>query len=159
MTKSKFTAPAAAPVTAKRVRKAPEPKPTVTATPVTETESSSETLFERMRAAADDYWQSIHTPTWTRRVASVALGLITYGTVFYGCMQLVDTLCFAVIAYSGVGFLSFMCAFIGILLALIVATTAGTKVYEFAMNFEYGRVRDRVKNFFRISPRAEVRHA
>lgn len=139
---------------------AAELKATVAQAPESEvTETSPETLFERMRAAADQYWASIHTPTWTRRIASIALGLVTYGGVFYGCMQVVDVICMAVVMYSGVGFLSFMAAFIGVLLALILATTTGTKVYEFAMSFEYSRVKQRVTKFFHIEPSAEVRHA
>lgn len=134
----------------------------IQAAPTVETpnEVSQDTLFERMRAAAEDYFASINQPTWTRRLTSFALGMLTYGGVFYLSMQLVDMLVAATMLYSGVGFISFMAAFLGIIAALIAATTVGVYMYEFAMAFEASRVRDRFNSwvdsararFIRTSP-------
>lgn len=125
-------------------------KTVVDETRVDETEASSETLFERMRDAAESYFNSIQAPSWTRRVVSITLGILTYGTVFYGCMQLIDILCLAVVAYTGLGFISFMAAFLGILVAIIAATTAGKWVYDTAMVFEYSTFKAKCASFFRI---------
>jgi hypothetical protein len=162
VTKSRFaSSPAAKPVAVKADAKprAQRVKPTVVDEVIEpQPQASSESYFERMRAAADDYFASINAPSWTRRVVSITLGLIGYGTVFYGLMQLVDVLCFAAIAYTGVGFISFMVAFLGVLASVIAACTAGKWVYDQAMVFEYSNFKARVTSFFGFNKK-EPAHA
>lgn len=161
MAKSQFTQPTANQQVLRKIR-ASKPKATVVE-PVAEpvAEASEETLFERMRASADAYFAKIGKPTWVRQLVSIGLGLITYGTVFYACMGLVDALCMAAIAYSGIGFISFMVAFLGILASLLVASTAGKFVYDTAMAFEWSQVKARCVGWFdKLSiKREEVNHA
>ena len=105
------------------------------------------TPLDRLRAAWDDYTAWLEQPTWARRVTSVALGLLTYGGVFYMGLQLVDVLVAGAMLYTGVGFISFMAAFLGLCAALVAATTVGVYVYEFAMAFDASRVRERFNSF------------
>ena len=158
-TKSRFAQPEVQPV---RKIRAPKAKPTVVEEPKAEPQTSPDTLFERMRESADAYFASIAVPSWTRRVASIVLGIVAYASTFYGVMQLVDVLCMGVIAYSGVGFLSFIVAFLGVLGAIMAGAWTGTKMYEFAMSFDAKRVKNSVTTFFgkfarRFEP--EVSHA
>lgn len=144
VTKSKFAQPIPpaaikAPRT-KRVATAPEAaEPIVT--------HADHTPLDDLRAAWDKYTAWVQQPTWARRLTSVALGLLTYGGVFYLSMQLVDVFVAGTMLYTGVGFISFMAAFLGICAALVAATTAGMYVYELAMAFEASRVRDRFNAF------------
>jgi hypothetical protein len=161
-TKSKFAQPVP-PVAAKKtvvdhnaevmrkVRAAPKAKPVVTEPVAQPTHAAQlpdeQTLLDKLRLAWDEYSSVINQPTWVRRITSVALGLLTYGGVFYLSIQLVDMLVAGAMLYSGVGFISFMAAFLGICAALVAATTLGVYVYEFAMAFEASRVRDRFNSW------------
>ena len=131
--------------------KAPRAKRVVTAPQAQAAEPvvthADHTPLDDLRAAWDKYTAWVQQPTWVRRVTSVALGLLTYGGVFYLSMQLVDVLVAGTMLYTGVGFISFMAAFLGICAALVAATTVGMYVYEFAMAFEASRVRDRFNAF------------
>lgn len=157
VTKSRFdqvVAPVAKPARAPRAAKAKTVvEPITPIEPITANvaQPSAETLFVRMRAAADDYFDAMAMPSWTRRVVSVVLGLVAYGGVFYGCMQVVEVMCLAAITYSGVGFISFMIAFLGVMASFIAATTVGVKVYELAMAFDYINVKSRVTGWINFT--------
>ncbi len=163
MAKSKF-AQSVPPVAAKKtVVKQPKAAPVVAepvAQPTHAAQITEQSILDRLRATFDEYVEFKGLPSWTRRITSVALGLLTYGGVFYLSIQLVDMFVAGAMLYSGVGFISFMAAFLGICAALVAATTVGMYVYEFAMAFEASRARERFTSwvdaarakFIRTSP-------
>ncbi len=110
------------------------------------------TLLERVRSSVHDWTASIHAPSWMRLVASTLIGLATTSAVWWSGMQLVEMIMLATIGYTGVGFIAFTIAFIGVLLTLVSAVTAGSKVFDFCMSFEYSRVKARALGWFTPKP-------
>lgn len=147
MAASKFARPAPT------VTAAAKPRAKVKATVVEESttlagDDDVASGWEKLHAQVHAFAATIGAPSWKRVLLSATLGLLTYGGIFYGCMALVDAACFAAIAYTGVGFIAFMIAFIGIMVSMIGATTAGMWVYRQAMMFEYTNVKARVSGWF-----------
>jgi hypothetical protein len=108
----------------------------------------TESLYDRAHAAMEDLLGSISMPSWTRRLASTLLSVTMSAVVAYGCLSLVDALVLATAAYTGSQFLTFCVMFIGVVLTMMAAMTAATKVFEVAMEFEYSAVKTRVSNWF-----------
>lgn len=117
-----------------------------------ETEDSA---YAKMMDSVNGYFAARGMPSWKRQITSFMLGLITYAGVFYVAMQLVDILALAAIMYTGVGFITFLTVFIGFVLALMAASTAGFAVYNAAMTFEYSNVKSRVTGWFNTFNRKE----
>lgn len=116
---------------------------------------TEESAYAKMMNSVNGYFASRGMPSWKRQITSFMLGLITYAGVFYVAMQLVDILALAAIMYTGVGFITFLTVFIGFVLALMAASTAGFAVYNAAMTFEYSNVSNRVKGWFNTFNRKE----
>lgn len=104
--------------------------------------------WAKLNAQVHAFAATVGAPSWRRVALSWVLSLTVYGAVFYGAMQLVDMACFAVVAYTGLGFISFMIAFIGILVAMVAATTAAGYVFRGVMAFDYTNVKARVSGWF-----------
>lgn len=107
-------------------------------------EATEQSVYERMRAAVNDYLKSAEAPSWTRKLVATTLGLIASAGVFYMSMGLVDMLCVAAITYTGIGFLAFLAAFLGIAAALMLSVTTGSRVFDMVMSFDYPRVKARI---------------
>ena len=107
-----------------------------------------QSAWTKLNAQVHAFAATVGAPSWKRVALSWLLSLVAYGAVFYGAMQLVDMLCFAAVAYTGLGFISFMVAFIGILVAMIAATTAAGFVFRVVMAFDYANVKVRVSGWF-----------
>lgn len=104
--------------------------------------------YAKINAAFDELWTRIKRPSWVRELVNVTIGLVTYASVIYGCMQLLDIVVMAAIAYTGVGFISFMVTFLGMLAAFMLAFKAGTVAYNMAAAFEFKAVKQRVTGWF-----------
>jgi hypothetical protein len=130
-----------------------EPQPQAT------TPEAEDSAYAKMMDSVNGYFAARGMPTWKRQVTSFALGLITYAGVFYTAMQLVDILALAAVMYTGMGFITFLTVFIGFVLALMAASTAGFAVYNAAMTFEYTNVKARVTDWFGSFKSKEPAHA
>lgn len=119
-------------------------------------EADAATWVQRVRASVDGLMGSVQLPSWTRRIVSTLTALIATASVFYGMLSLLDMLLLAVVSYTGAGFITFLVTFIGLFLAVVAAVTAGSKVYAFAMEFEFSNVKSRIANFFSSKPAAPV---
>lgn len=118
-------------------------QPTVEPTP----EPTEQSTYARMHQAVQDWLATAEAPTWTRKLVATTLGLVASAGIFYMSMGLVDALCVAAITYTGVGFIAFLVAFLGIFAALMLSITTGTKVFEIAMTFNYSTFKRRVASF------------
>lgn len=104
--------------------------------------------YAKINAAFNDLWSKVKRPSWVRELVNITVGLVTYASVIYGCMQLLDIVVMAAIAYTGVGFISFMVTFLGMLAAFMLAFKAGTVAYNVAAAFEFSAVKQRVTGWF-----------
>lgn len=148
---SKFVRPAAA---AKKtiVRAAKPAKPTTKVeVPEAPTEAEADdtlTAWAKVQAAIDNMLGTINKPSWMRQMANYAIGLVVYASTFYGCMALVDMLVMGLIAYTGVGFISFLVSFFAIFASFMAAFKVGKVAYQLAAEFDYDRVKSRVRGWF-----------
>ena len=122
------------------------------------TEDKAHSAYRRVVEAADEYFKFTGIMSWKRQLISFTLGLLGYGATFYFLMQCVEVLVTAVMLYTGIGFISFMVAFLGICLTFMAAWWMGTKVYQLAANFDAATVRQRVAGWFTFKPK-ELGHA
>lgn len=133
------------------------------AAPEATPEPTEQSTYARMHQAVQDWLATAEAPTWARKLVATTLGLVTSAGVFYMSMGLVDALCVAAITYTGVGFIAFLAAFLGIFAALMLSVTTGTKVFEIAMTFDYPTFKRRVigfkTNLVSKFNRKEVSHA
>ena len=130
---------------------ATKPVETIKVEPTAAADVTETSVYERMRAAVNDYLSSANAPSWTRKLVSTVLGLIASAGVFYMSMGVVDAICVAAISYTGVGFLAFLTAFLGIFAALMLSVSTGSKVFDFCIDFDYPRVKARIVKFFSFS--------
>lgn len=129
---------------AKTATAAPQPE-AVHAADVSEDSAS---WLDKIQQSVDGFMKSVHMPSKTRFIVSTLLGLIACASTLYFSMQLVEMLVVGAMLYTGIGFISFVITFIGVFFALMTAVTAGSKVFDFAMSFEYSNVKSRVTKFF-----------
>ena len=111
-------------------------------------EPDAEGWMARIQSSVDGFLKSIHTPSWTRLLVCGLLGLIASGATLYFTMQMVEVMVVGTMLYTGIGFVAFTVTFIGMCVALVSAVTAGSKVFDFCMEFEYSAVKSRVSKFF-----------
>lgn len=116
--------------------------------PDTSAEDEVLSAYAKINAAFNELWSKVKRPSWVRELVNITVGLVTYASVIYGCMQLLDIVVMAAIAYTGVGFISFMVTFLGMLAAFMLAFKAGTVAYNMAAAFEFKAVKQRVTGWF-----------
>lgn len=143
---SSNTINAAAPKARKAKTAAAAPQPE--AVHAADVEPDAEGWMARIQSSVDGFLKSIHTPSWTRLLISGLLGIIATGATLYFSMQMVEIMVIGTMLYTGIGFVAFMVTFIGMFVALVSAVTAGSKVFDFCMEFEYSAVKSRVTKFF-----------
>ncbi len=110
-------------------------------------EDDIHSAYAQIEEAARRLFDRIRKPSWMRELVNITLGLTVYASVFYGCMALVDMLVIGVIAYTGVGFISFMVSFFAILLTFMAAFKVGKAAYDFAAAFDFDNVKRRVASW------------
>lgn len=115
--------------------------------------------WQRVQQAVDDAAVELGVDGWKRDLVNFTMGLIGYGATLYLGIQLVNVLCAATMLYAGVGFLSFMCAFLGMCAAFFAAWAVGGAVYKFAAAFDVNNVKQRASALFGRFNRSEVSHA
>lgn len=123
-------------------------KPAPEAVHAADVEPDAAGWMARIQSSVDGFLKSIHTPSWTRLLISGLLGIIATGATLYFSMQMVEIMVVGTMLYTGIGFVAFMVTFIGMFVALVSAVTAGSKVFDFCMEFEYSAVKSRVTKFF-----------
>lgn len=146
---SKFTAPDAKKTVVKPAKvitpttkvELPEPEPTTA-------EQEVHSAWRQVEDAVRGLAAKIKRPSWVRELVSVTLGLVTYAAVVYGAMQLVDIVVLAAVTYTGVGFISFLITFLGVLAAFMAAFTLGKLAYSVAAKFEFSSVKQRALSMF-----------
>ena len=144
---SSNTINAAAPTKARKA-KTVAAKPVPEAVHAADVEPDTAGWMARIQSSVDGFLKSIHTPSWTRLLISGLLGIIATGATLYFSMQMVEIMVIGTMLYTGIGFVAFMVTFIGMFVALVSAVTAGSKVFDFCMEFEYSAVKSRVTKFF-----------
>ena len=153
MTKFVRTAPAAAAKTASRAKAKAQPE---VITPVEPIDNATEdqtihSAYQQVRDAFDTMWSKLRRPSWMRQLINITIGLVTYASVWYGAMCLLDMLMAGVVMYTGVGFVAFLIAFLGVLASLMAAVKVGKLAYDLASEFDYQNVRARVVGWFTFS--------
>lgn len=111
-------------------------------------EPDAEGWMARIQQSVEGFMKSVHMPSKTRFIVSTLLGLLACASTLYFSMQLVEMLVIGAMLYTGIGFVSFVITFIGVFVALMGAVTAGSKVFDLAMSFEYSNVKERATKFF-----------
>lgn len=123
-------------------------KPAPEAVHAADVSEDSASWLDKIQQSVDGFMKSVHMPPKTRFIVSTLLGLLACASTLYFSMQLVEMLVVGAMLYTGIGFISFVITFIGVFVALMSAVTAGSKVFDFAMSFEYSNVKSRVSKFF-----------
>jgi hypothetical protein len=161
---SKFAQTQAKPAAAKKTT-VQQPKPRARTTKVEvepETvevvgpEDEIHSAYQRVRDAAEQLFARLRQPSWLRMLVNTTVGLVVYASAWYGCMALVDMLMMGVIAYTGIGFISFLIAFFAVFVSFMAAFKAGKLAYEAAAAFDYERVKSRVVGWFSFGKPAPV---
>jgi hypothetical protein len=111
-------------------------------------EDDVQSAYQRIRDAAESLFARLHRPSWTRTLINATIGLVSYASVWYGSMVLLDMLMLGVVAYTGLGFISFLVAFLGVVLSFMAAFKAGKLAYDLAAAFEFSSVKSRVTGWF-----------
>lgn len=153
MTKFVRTPAAAAAKPAPRTKAKPAATEAETITPVEPIDNAAEdqtihSAYQQVRDAFDTMWSKLRRPSWMRQLINVTIGLVTYASVWYGAMCLLDMLMAGVVMYTGVGFIAFLVAFLGVLASLMAAVKVGKLAYDLASEFDYARVKSRVVGWF-----------
>jgi hypothetical protein len=146
---SRFAQPAAKKTVASKTKRiTPTTKVELPEPPAATPDEEVQSAWRQVEEALSGLMAKIKRPSWVRELVNVSIGLITYAAAFYGCMQLVDLVCMAAITYTGVGFISFMVAFLGVFAAFMAAFSLGKFAYNVAAAFEYKAVKSRVASMF-----------
>jgi hypothetical protein len=111
--------------------------------------ATPEMLYAKARQSVEDLLSSIHLPSWGVRLAGWISALTASAVVTYGCITLLDMLVLGVAsAAGGFGFLTFVVAFIGIVLTVMTASSVSVFVYEAVVNTSWQGVTKRVSSWF-----------
>lgn len=94
------------------------------------------------------------TPSWKRQLVCIGAALTAYAGIAAGGVVITNMIVAAVAGTSV--FLSLFLSIIAMLATFIVATTAATKVYGWAMSFDYANVERRVSGWFKRSEAAKA---
>lgn len=154
---TKFARPAAKTATRKKTVVHPDVITPTTAVerPLPDDVNDDEVLsaYHQVHASIDALWAKMGKPSWMRELANITIGLVAYASTFYACMALVDMVVLATMAYTGVGFISFLVAFFSMLGTLMLSFKVGKIVYTAAAAFDYDNAKARVRGWLTFGPK------
>lgn len=113
-----------------------------------EEQSAYDQMNERIQAALNDYFIATGQPSWKMQIAGIVAGLISAAAVTYYGMSLVNMLTVAVAMTSGPGFLSFLVAFVGIIVVLFGGMTAYSVVSDKVSRINVDAVKSKFAGWF-----------
>jgi hypothetical protein len=138
---SKFAAKSS--TTAARAAKQPRAKRVVAerdeATPVEPINVDAMRMHaEHVAQAQDEFTFVTATPSGTRQLIGTLAWMLTYASSFYWGLVLTDMLLVAAAAFTSSGFLLFLVAFVGLMMAVVGGISLASSAYKFVIEFNPG---------------------
>ena len=107
--------------------------------------STTQAKARKPKAKASPFVEHIDTatqlPSSTRVFCATVGGLLAYAGSYYFAMAAVDVIVTAAMVYTGPGFIAFMIAFIGCVIAIVGAARLGFKVGMFILDADWSEIK------------------